>query len=445
MLENIYRGLNRIKENPQLVYTFLIAIFILGAFVVIVSRFANIAYDAQNRLVNIRIGSIQDTLAAFAVSHFEEQGMLSSLLQEVAENNATIQEFDVIHVVDKVPYVYASMYQNKTGTKDTKHQFLFNIAAADPANSFTVEETIAGERNYVTVRALQSKEGEVVGFLYSQQSLSEADRLVNKSILQSLLIFSFVMIFMLFLFFRHSKIIDYMSLYKKLKEVDELKDDFISMASHELRAPLTAIRGYTELVYDDPHLSGETKEYLRRIDISSKNLDGLVSDMLDVSRIEQGRMKFEFKQIQPQGIINDVITLFKPQAEEKKLKLVASLASSSTINADEIRLRQVITNLVSNAIKYTLQGHVEIKTYDENDRYIIRISDTGIGLSAEDQKKLFQKFSRIQSPETQSIRGTGLGLWITHQIIEAMNGTISIESIKGTGSHFIVSFPLKRQ
>ena len=109
---------------------------------------------------------------------------------------------------------------------------------------------------------------------------------------------------------------------------------------------------------------------------------------------------------------------------------------------DPARLKQVLVNLVGNAVKYTLKGSVSVRQYEEKGRVCLRVSDTGLGMSAEERARLFEKFYRIKTDETKDIRGTGLGLWITEKIVREMQGTISVESIKGVGSHFIVSFPL---
>jgi signal transduction histidine kinase len=236
-----------------------------------------------------------------------------------------------------------------------------------------------------------------------------------------------------------------MDLYKKLKEVDQLKDDFISMASHELRTPLTVIRGYAEFINEAPEISPQTKSFVSKIDISTKELDSLVADILDVSRIEQGRMSFKIEKINPQEIISDVVNSLVLPAKEKGLNISfdkSKIESDQLINIDVSRFKQVLVNLAGNAVKYTPKGEVTVSQYAEKNTLYIRISDTGIGMTEEERKRLFEKFYRIRIKETENIRGTGLGLWITAKIIKEMNGSLSVESIKGVGSHFIVSFPI---
>jgi signal transduction histidine kinase len=217
------------------------------------------------------------------------------------------------------------------------------------------------------------------------------------------------------------------------------------MASHELRTPLSIIRGYAEFINEAPELSNQTKDFVSKIDISTKQLDILVADILDVSKIEQGRMSFNIEKIDPTGILAETISSFEISAKEKSLNISfdkTKIGGPVYINVDISRLKQILVNIVGNAVKYTDKGEVVIREYEENGRLYIRVSDTGFGMSEEERGKLFEKFYRIRNKETENIRGTGLGLWITAQMVKQMNGIISIESIKGVGSHFIISFPL---
>ena len=244
------------------------------------------------------------------------------------------------------------------------------------------------------------------------------------------------------LFFRHSKIIDYTVLYKRLKGIDEMKDDFISMTSHELKTPLTLIRGYAEYVGESKNITETDKEYVGKIIGAAGRLNALIEDILNVSRLEQGRMKFEMSPLDPNLVIKDVTDSFGDAAEEKGVALVSEYSAAVSVNVEKDRLQQIAVNLIGNAIKYTERGEVKVRTYVENGRYFLRVSDSGIGISADEQKNLFTKFYRVRSEQTKNIEGTGLGLWITEHIVKKMNGTITVESIEGVGSHFIVSFPV---
>jgi signal transduction histidine kinase len=290
--------------------------------------------------------------------------------------------------------------------------------------------------------------GNVLGVVMTTQTLSLADKVIENNINNSIILLIIVIVLIMLLFLRHSRIIDYMTLYKKLKEVDQLKDDFVSMASHELRTPLSIIRGYASIISEMPSLPLESKDPLAKIDIATKELDLLVADILDVSRIEQGKIPLNMETLNPSQILETVVSSFEIPAKEKGIQISldrSGVKDNQFIYADKDRLRQIFLNIIGNAVKYTIVGEIKVKPYEEKGRLYIRISDTGIGMSAEEREHLFEKFYRIKAKETANVRGTGLGLWISDKLAKEMNGNISVESIKGVGSHFIIFFPIFSQ
>ncbi len=436
-------GFKKIRDNHQLGYTILVAIVIFLAFIFMAERFLSIAQDAQDRLINVRVGSIQDAFVQFAPEGMEEPAELRKKIQEISASNTTIRDFRVVDIRNREPVILTALDAQLVGGTDQENTLLYNLAIVDPKNSFTIEESEDGERFFKTARAIQDPETlEVIGVVMTRQTLSEADKAIENSLRNSIGIFVVVIALVMFLFFRHAKIIDYAVLYRKLKEVDQLKDDFISMASHELRTPLTAIRGYAEFLDDSAKLNEEEQDYMNKIQSSAERLDNLVADMLDVSRIEQGRMSFDMQVTNPEHLIEDTVSELVNQAKEKGLKLVNLGGPCVDIAVDLGRLKQVLINIIGNAIKYTPKGKVEVSTHIEDEKLSIRVSDTGLGMSNEEQGELFQKFTRLGDEETKKIKGTGLGLWISRQIIGHMGGTIYVESIKGKGSDFVISLPV---
>jgi signal transduction histidine kinase len=455
LYSNLKKGVKKVKDNPQLIYTIVVAIFIAISFLFMANRFMNIANEAQERLINVRIGSLQDAFVSFAQDKISDPEYLNKKIKEIVKTNETIKSFKVVvkEIINDpetastlvIYKIIASNNQEEVGQRDEQVQFIFSLASGDPAYSVTTIFKENEERMFKTTRAITDEQGKILGVVITTQTLSLADIAIEADIKNSQIILIVVIILIMLLFLRHSKIIDYMDLYKKLKGVDQLKDDFISMASHELRTPLSIIRGYAEFAKEAPELSTETKDYISKIDISTKELDSLVADILDVSRIEQGRMSFEFEKINPKELIEQIVNSLVIPAKDKGLSISfdkSAVEEKDFTNVDVNRLKQILVNLVGNAVKYTNQGEVKVRQYKEKKYLYIRISDTGIGMTEEEKKRLFEKFYRIRTKETENIRGTGLGLWITAQMIKQMNGNISVESIKGVGSHFIVSFPL---
>lgn len=449
-LSPLRNAFEKVRANPQLLYTILVALVIVGAFVFMAERFIGIATDAQDRLVNVRVGSLQDAFVPFAAEHLDDSAYLNEKIKGLIAANPTIQDFRIVKrdapSTDTVsPYVViASGALTAVGSRDANAEFLYTLAAGDPSHSVTLATESAGNRIFKTARAIENASSSVVAVAMTTQTLSEADRAIESSIRGSVILLAVVLALLMLLFVRFSKVIDYMALYTKLKEVDQLKDDFISMASHELRTPLTVIRGYADYIKNATEMNDETRAYVAKIDLSAKGLDELVEDILNVSRMEQGRMTFTFAPLAPASLIEEVVASFIIPAKEKGLSITCetTVPAGTTIRVDKDRLKQALMNIVGNAVKYTKQGSVTVREYLENGRLVIRVSDTGLGMTAEEREHLFEKFYRIRNDDTKDIRGTGLGLWITAQMVRQMDGSISVESIKGVGSHFIISFPV---
>jgi signal transduction histidine kinase len=441
---SLNKGVSKLKSHQKLWYTIFVAVLILISFVFVANQFVSIAQDAQDRLVNVRLGSMQDSFVQFAPDYLvTDSEVLRDRIRRIAFADQTIREFKVVEFNSNGdPVVVASLLKKDIGSVDAEHDFNYTVASNDPNSSFTIETIEDGERVYTTTRLIVDEYDRQIGAVLTKQSLSAADIKISNSIQNSVLIFIFIVILIMFLFFKHARSIDYLALYQKLSEVDRLKDDFISMASHEL---LTLIRGYVEELSEIKRMPKASKQAIERIDLVTNRLDELVNEMLDVSRIEQGRMKFEMQKSNPVPLIEEVVEEYKMPASEKKLKLsfANSLQGGAVVSFDENRLRQVLVNLIGNAIKYTPKGAVEVEVKEVDRKLQIRVSDSGIGMTAEQQQKLFQRFSRVQTEETAEIRGTGLGLWITKQIVEKMKGKIWAESIKDVGTHFVVEFPVE--
>jgi len=248
----------------------------------------------------------------------------------------------------------------------------------------------------------------------------------------------------------NTRLFEYAMLFRKLKEVDKMKDDFISMASHELRAPITAIRGYLSLFLEDAYgkLDDKPKGILRTTFNIATHLAGLVEDLLDVSRIEQGRMQMTLEKMPIEETVGEIVEQLHFEAEKKGLAFEyrRPAAPLPLIEADKSRLKQVLINLCSNAIKYTPSGSVTVTTeIKDGDKIEIKVTDTGLGMSAEARERLFQKFYRVKTDLTRDIPGTGLGLWITKQIVELMKGRIYVDSIEKVGTQVSVLLPVPAQ
>lgn len=448
------KGVQFVRDNPQLLYTLFLLIAIPIAFVISSEQFLGVARAQNDKAEQARVGLLHDAFAAFLPTQFNAE-LIDAHIAKIAENNETITGFVVIAeregATSSAYQVLGSLNKQEIPLgpyqPDPTTESLMRFALANPNQSLTLEFIKSAVRQWKTARVIpRPDEGVVRAYVVTDVSMSQSDAILAGNIRSAYVSLTLIIALIIILLARQARIVDYATLYKRLEEVDKMKDDFVSMTAHELRSPLTTIRGYADLLKEVQHLSPKGEEMLGFIDRSAKDLNDLITDILDVSKLQEGRMSFKLAPLSPIAEIREVIEAFRKPAESKGLSIVFADGALSDIMVDKVRFHQVLVNLIGNAVKYTPKGGVTvfIKEITALKLAEIRVSDTGLGISAEAQQKLFSKFYRVKTKETEMISGTGLGLWITAEIVRQMHGTIAVESIEGKGTDFIVRFPLVR-
>jgi signal transduction histidine kinase len=233
---------------------------------------------------------------------------------------------------------------------------------------------------------------------------------------------------------------------REVEEASKHKSQFLANMSHELRTPLNAILGYTELILDS--IYGEPSEKMRtvleRLQRNGRHLLGLINDVLDISKIEAGQVTLSLEDYSLSDMVHGVVSAVEPLAAEKLLAFKAEVAPDlPTGRGDGRRLSQVLLNLVGNAIKFTDKGEVAIRAFVTNGAFTVAVCDTGPGIAAADQAKIFEEFQQADSSITRKKGGTGLGLSIAKRIIEMHGGRIWVESEPGKGSTFYFTLPVR--
>jgi PAS domain S-box-containing protein len=233
------------------------------------------------------------------------------------------------------------------------------------------------------------------------------------------------------------------------RAVERMKSEFVSLVSHEFRTPLTSICGYTEMLLegDAGELTDEQTDFLKTILRNANNLAETINSLLVVSRLEAGAIKLNLGELEIHEVVDNAVGLLRPQIAAKNLKLKVSVDPDLPIvEGDSQWINQVFLNLLSNAYKYTPSGGtIGISAKVKDDFLYIKITDSGIGMSTDEQKKLFTKFFRAENPETIIAGGTGLGLWISRSLVEMHGGEILVMSKPRKGSTFTIKLPIKNK
>jgi adenylate cyclase len=234
---------------------------------------------------------------------------------------------------------------------------------------------------------------------------------------------------------------------QQLQQASANKSQFVSSMSHELRTPLNAIIGLTEMMVTNAARFGTEKamEPLQRVNRAGTHLLGLINQVLDLSKIEAGKLELNPQTVQLAPLIDEVVGTARQLAEQNKNRLAVDAPGDlGTLTVDPMRLRQILLNLLSNACKFTKQGEVTLKARrvaDGRDWIELAVADSGIGMTPEQQGKLFEDFSQAEASTAQRFGGTGLGLAITRKLARMMGGDVTVESTPGQGSIFTVRLP----
>ena len=233
-------------------------------------------------------------------------------------------------------------------------------------------------------------------------------------------------------------------LYREAEQSDRAKTDFLAVVSHELRTPLNAITGYAELLTGG--ISGPLNEkqagQIERIRVSARHLAQLIDEILTYARMEGGRDEVELAATDLSEIVREAVSVLRPAADSKGLPLnIEAPESGPEIRTDPGKLRQIVVNLVSNAVKYTDSGSVTVTVRPEEGGVELAVKDTGVGIPTQEQERIFEPFRQVQSPNTRTVGGTGLGLSVSRRLVHLLGGDIHVDSEPGAGSTFTVWLP----
>jgi signal transduction histidine kinase len=233
---------------------------------------------------------------------------------------------------------------------------------------------------------------------------------------------------------------------RELELRNQLKSEFLASMSHELRTPLHTIIGFAELLAEELEgpLNEKQKRFMNHIHTDSVHLLNLINDILDISKIESGRMELRRESFDIAGVLEEILSSVRPQAAVKSIAIETSLSLPATILADRLRVKQVLLNLLSNALKFTPKGgSVRIEAAQRDGLIEISVIDTGIGIAKEQHEAVFDKFYQVGSTTKGVREGTGLGLAITKALVEEHGGSIRLQSEPGKGSRFTFTIPIE--
>lgn len=442
---------NQQKTISQLIYSLVLIVFIPAMMVFnIYWTWTSVRNNTDVELRRKAILANQIISSAITKSGISNPDELQKQLQKIKKESTEFEEASILVPKGNDFSIIASTNTDKINTIAEGYESTIAWKEGEPTAiiaSFKNNGNSEITRIWsVTNPVFDGKEK--IALIDSKVSLADIDELTATTLRQTLIILISTVALTLLLLINHFRLFESAVLVKRLQDIDQMKDDFINIASHELKTPVAIIRGYISnaVQIHGKGLSEKVKKDLETVSSQAARLNDLVNDLLNVSRLEQGRLAFDLQPQKLDGVVREIISNLQVKAKEKSLELkYTEFPSLPTILADTARLREIFTNIIGNAVKYTLKGAVEV--YHEVDGNMLRtiVKDSGIGMSAEEREHLFEKFYRVKNDATASIPGTGLGLWITKSMIEKMKGKIFVDSMHNVGTQFTIVFPITDQ
>lgn len=441
------------RERREIIYSIciIIAIPLLFAFntLFMTRRVSN----DTNRSARNNADTVNTVVAEGIRTSIEnkEYADTTAILNSMKEHRPNIGSIYVVVREDSIYKIVARTddAQESLGQNDTLQLSIIFDRARSAAKRID-GQTAEGEdiKGWNVISPLQGKDAGTVEAAVSTNVLtSDTEELIAKTLVNSFQLTAVTSVIIIALLFHHLRFVGYADLLRRQKEVNQTMSDFLSVATHELKAPMSIIKGNIANILDNTYgqLPEAMKQPLNVAVIQTDRLKNLVQDLLNVSRIEQGRINFELQNVPMQPTIETIVQNYKQPAEAKSLQLTYNTEGAQAVYADAGRVQEILTNLIDNAIKYTPSGSVVISHRKEGSALVTSVRDTGPGMTEAERERLFQRFYRVKNKNTEGISGTGLGLWIIKQYAEKMGGRIDVSSIVGAGTEFTVSLPLGKE
>lgn len=406
-------------------------------------NFYKTANDNIETVLKYETGIVSDTLQAVLVSTNADKDTLNAAIRVIMHENSANDPVNISAI-----RVYTETVNGMQVVAADRDEL---VGQFDPAAEGLKEKKFTNSEPFLLEYYLVNDErvwwahkrvsiDNHFYYIFSEFNLAEIDSRIAYRQQQSFLALSPIFLFLIALAYWLARQVHWRKRYELQAETIQERDLFSNMIAHEFRSPLTAIKGYASFLEDSQSLPSEERRFAANIRQSAEHLVALVSDFLEVARLQSGKLKIEKQDIDIRTVLATTVENLVVMANEKGLELTYDPESKPIIfKTDQTRLLQVLTNLVTNAIKYTQTGTVKLSCTIDYKSVVIRVMDTGMGISAEDQQKLFAPFTRVGGVDSSSITGTGLGMYITKQLITLLGGTIGVESIEGVGTHLVVT------
>lgn len=421
------RGLTVLRLNTQYLFVAVLLIAFPLLFVYITESIFEAAYQNISTAQKQQVQILHEAIAGTVTNSFSTTTLFSTYLERIP----TLTGGKLVEHINGELIIIAATDESLVGQEDGA-TLLFATAASNPGNAFIYEFAESGVRKWHAYE--QRTVSASTYYIVTEHSFKTVDTIMTARQQQVYLGLSAIFIFLLAVAYWLVRQQNWSAAHAIVVKQRDEQMMFTNTIAHELRAPLTAIKGYASLLRESPAVPKTELEYVKKIESSTERLITLINDFLEVARIQAGGIKLVIAPTEVVGLAQSVIDSFVPTATKKGLVLTLGGVTSAILQTDTNRLTQILTNIVSNAVKYSDTGTVSVVVDQTRIATVIKVKDNGQGISAEDQRRMFAPFTRVGGADASQVTGSGLGMWITKRLVETLDGEIAIESIEGVGT-----------
>lgn len=439
ILKTLSRGIDTMRSNSRLLLVGVLVFVLPLLFIWVAQVFLTTASDTIETAEKRRVALMHDTFATVIATSTNGVRLVDTLITDYAAENDDVTKIRIVTQDDEGFRIVEALDEEREGRYEKDDLLYRTLPLSGTDQSFIYETMIDGVRTWQVFRSVERDDAEY--YIFTEHQFAFTDALLTSRQQRSYLVLSVIFLFLITLaYWLHRQVHwqqQYHILTKQLKE----RDRFSHMIAHEFRAPLTTIKGYASFLEGSDALSSDEKRYATNIHASAKRLVLLVNDFLEVARLQSGQIQIQKETVDLSEVFEHVVNELQGMSKEKGISLAYNTSPHRLmLHTDPARFTQIMVNLVTNSIKYTDAGQVTLEA-DATPRAInIRVTDTGMGISAEDQKVLFAPFTRVGGVDQTATTGTGLGMWITKELVDLLGGEIGVESIKNVGTHVVITF-----
>jgi len=438
ILNALERGISVMRSNSQM---FLIGVLVFVfpiIFVFVTQSFFSTAYDNINTNQSQRVGMLHTVFHTMLMQNFDSS-VIQETITDIQQSNIDVTKIRILVEDGSGLRIINDTEPALIGTYESSEVTFRRMGFSEVINFLRFEFIVDGKRTWQAIKRVPIDD--TYYYIFSEHDFSLLDSVMSARRQQSYFGLTAIFLFLISLAYWIHKQVNWQHRYTIIKRQLRERDLFSNMIAHEFRSPLTAIKGYASFLQESKTISADEHRFVLIIKDASERLVLLVNDFLEVARLQSGKITITKESVDVRSILTAVTNDLLVVAAEKGLQLQYDQGTKSLImETDPLRLTQVFTNVISNAIKYTDKGIIKIEASAIPGEITVYVKDNGMGISAEDQQKLFAPFTRVGGVDSGSESGTGLGMWITKQMVSLLGGTIGVESIKGVGTHIVISF-----